>query len=182
MWATDRITLGIVTCIGTMGCAASPAPVGWLATADSAQRDPFGAWIEVTHVASPDAERPRTAGELIAVHEDTVFVLPPEGGLVAIPIDQIRRARLADYDSQWSLLALWTSGGVVSTISHGYVALVSAPVWIVGGSVATGAQSHAPIVGIGSEDRPAWPRARKYARFPQGVPDGVDRAGLLPKR
>ncbi|MGD2135992.1 MAG: hypothetical protein PVF27_07530, partial [Gemmatimonadales bacterium] len=158
----------------------------------SAQRDPYGAWIEVTYVATPSTGRAQIAGEFIAVHRDTVFVLPMTNALAEIPIEQIRRARLAHYASQWELLALWTVGGAVSTVSHGLLLILSAPTWIVVGSIASAVHSHAPIERINAGDWPTWVLAarmapkwremRRFARFPQGLPEGVDRAGLQPKR
>ena len=76
-------------------------------------------------------------------------------------------------------MALWTVAGTLSTASHGVALLLSAPAWIIGGSVATTKVSHAPLITYPS--RP-WSDLARYARFPQGLPIGLDPATLQRKR
>ena len=73
------------------------------------------------------------------------------------------------------------AGGALSTASHGVLAGVTFPVWVLGGSLATASQSRKPIVNYDparSDPRSLSP----YARFPQGLPDEVDRGLLTPRR
>lgn len=168
------------------GCAGPTAPRGWLPSAREAEQEAFGAWISVEY--SDGSSEQVAKGELIAVGQDSVFVLTHEPvfapvfevtqQLIAIPLDQIERGRLAAYDANHSTLAGWAAVGSLSTISHGWFVLASLPVWIIVGSVSTAAQSVAPI-----EEFPAhsWRDLRKYARFPQGLPEGLDRSTLRSK-
>lgn len=118
----------------------------------------------------------RAEGELIAVGTDTVFLLSAEG-LIAIPMRAITRATLTAYDAQWGGLAAWSTFGTVSTLSHGYGLIVSAPVWILTGSIATASASRAPRRQYRSGAE-VWREFRKFARFPQGLPPGVPRTSL----
>ena len=67
---------------------------------------------------------------------------------------------------------------MVTTISNGVFLLLTAPAWLITGLVAAGNESHAPL-----RDVPplAWAELAAYARFPQGLPPGIDLAEIRPK-
>ena len=161
-------TISVIFPVFLLGCASTTSPRHWLPTADKAQQEAYGAWITVEyHTGSLE----RIAeGEFIAVNGESVFVLTSEK-LVVIPQNQIKQGRLVTYDSKYEVLGIWTLLGVLSTPSHGVGLIISAPVWIVLGSVITSGQSYEPI-----ETTPAhsWNELRKFARFPQGMPKGLD--------
>ena len=158
------------------GCATSSAPRGFLRPPLEAQRSAYGGWIEVALARQPHARTEETlSGELIAVGDDSIFVLGA-AGLRAVAVPRIARARLMAYDAQYGALASWTLLGVLSTASHGVGLILSAPVWIVAGSAATAAQSHAPLRVV---TRPGeLPSLRPFARFPQGLPPSLGRRAL----
>jgi hypothetical protein len=60
-----------------------------------------------------------------------------------------------------------------AAISHGYGLMLTMPVALLVGSVATASQSRAPIVKV--DDVTEWPSVRKYARFPAALPDPLPR-------
>jgi hypothetical protein len=169
-----RLALACCTVWGVSGCARNPAPAGWLPTADGAQYTPFGSWIALEYKAAGDASLP-AGGELIAVGRDSVFVVAPAGTVTAIPKAAVQRATVAAFDAQWGRLAVWTLVGSLSTLSHGVGLLISLPVWVIGGSLATASASRAPL----HDDEP-WQDVQKFARFSQGLPPGLDRATLRP--
>lgn len=167
-------------------CVSNPAPSGWLPPADVAAREAYGGWI-VADTAKDDqrgsfaggstAPVP-VAGELIAVDPDSVFVMSGRG-LVGLRKLQVRRATLFSYDSQWGQLAAWGVVGTLSTISNGLLLLLTAPLWVIVSTSAASSRSHAPMVELAdSGDR--WEKLRLYARFPQGLPSGMDRSVLRP--
>lgn len=172
--ASARRVLTCVVAAQALACASTTAPSGWLPTPSEAQSEAFGGWMSVEYRAGSRAAY--AEGELIAVGPDTVFLLPAEG-LIAIPMGAIRRATLTAYDAQSGGLAAWTLLGTVSTLSHGVGLIVSAPVWILTGSIATASASRAPRRQYRSEAE-AWQEFRKFARFPQGLPPGVQRTSL----
>jgi hypothetical protein len=154
-------------------CANNPAPSGWLPTPDDAPQDPYGAWIVVQHA------RGETDGELIAVHEDSVFVLTQSGRLAGFAHGGINQARIAYFDAQWVGLAVWTFVGSLATISNGYFAGFTLPLWLIAGPIATASQSRAPLESVKRESQ--WAEMRMYARFPQGMPQELDRSVLKPR-
>jgi hypothetical protein len=178
MWASKRGLGGLPLISLAMACSVNPAPRGWLAPAQDAVSDPYGAWVNV-ELASVEKETP-LGGELIAVALDSVFVLTPDAEFHAIAQADVTRARVAYYSSQHGQLAAWTTIGSVATLSHGFFLVFSFPIWAIGGSATTGGQSRAPLADVG-ENKHSWDDVAKYSRFPQGLPTEFDRKRLRPK-
>jgi hypothetical protein len=165
----------VVVAIALSGCASTGAPSGWLPKPEDAQAQAYGAWITVQHRTGEQIAQ--VQGEFIAAQADSVFVLSGQA-VVGIPERQIRGVRLAAYDSQCGSLTVWTIVGALSTASHGYGVLVSLPIWLVVGSIATSAQSYTPIRSVPEQ---SWKDLKQFARFPVGLPDGLDRSRLRAK-
>jgi hypothetical protein len=157
------------------GCASTTAPKHWLPQAVDAQTTAYGGWIslEVKGVS------PKTVheGELLAIQADSVFILEGSSSF-GLPTAQIGEAKLMGYDANKGPLALWTLAGTLSTFSQGVGFVFSMPVWIIAGTGATASQSRAPQIVLPDA---TWEAARVYARFPQGLPAGLDRSSLRPK-
>lgn len=165
---TTALLLGLAS-----ACARSMAPPGWDAASVDSQREAFGGWVGVVHSDSAGAVF-HSGGELAAVSRDSLWLLTPT--LVGIPIARIQDARLVRYDPEWDKAAWWTLFGALSTISHGFVLILTAPVWILAGSLSTSSVSRAPMVNAVDIEQ-----MRPYARFPQGIPPNVDRTTLVRK-
>ena len=172
MSGPSRRLLAALLAASLAGCATNPAPPGWLPPAAKAQAQAYGGWISlnckkgeaVTHVE----------GELIAVTDDRVFVLA-DSGLVEVRHESVAKATLAAYATGEGALAGWSALGTVSTLSHGLYLLITAPMWIIAGIMAAGGES-----GAGLLRYPQKPLAsfRLYARFPQGLPKGLEASAL----
>lgn len=156
-----------------VACAASTAPRGWLPGPGEAQAEAYGGWISVQR----QSHRETIHGELIAVDRDSVFVLTAEE-LFVIPLADVRRAKLTSYKSGGSAIALWGLAGTLSTISHGVILIISAPLWIVSSSIAAAGASREPQV---TYPQRSQQELSMYARFPQGLPEGLDRSLLTLK-
>lgn len=155
------------------GCARNPAPHAWLPTPRGAPEDPYGAWIGLRL-----SDTQELIGELLAQEHDSVFVLTDDGSVRAVHTARVTSARIAWFDSRWgSTTALWGALGSLSTFSHGFVLVLSMPVWIIAGSTAAASDSRAPLV---NPLRLGWEGARMYARYPAGLPPGLPRT--LPLR
>jgi len=180
-----RIASAGLAVVLAVACVSNPAPRGWLPPAHIAAREAYGGWI-VVDLTQPDPRGPlgpgltaaEVAGELIAVDSDTVFVMPPKG-LVGIPKTRVRSATLFAYDAEWGRLAAWGVIGTLFTASNGLIAIFTAPMMIITSTAATASRSRAPRVEL-ADTRDRWWKLRLYARFPQGMPPGIDRAGLQP--
>ena len=167
---------GLATAVAGAACAGSSAPKEWLPKPVEAQATAYGGWIELTHQSSA---KPRlTEGELIAVSADSVWVLSDSQGVV-IPTSAVGKGKLTVYAAQTGTLRAWTVLGALSTLSNGGFLIFTAPMWIIGGSIATGGESraaerkHPPLT---------WTELAPFARFPQGMPEGVELTALRPKK
>ncbi len=157
------------------GCASSPAPHGWLPTATAAPRNAFGAWISVQ--TREGRNNQGIEGELIAVGDDSVFVLTL-GGLMGLPRTAIRNATVATFDLSAGPLAGWAFFGTLATISNGVYLVFTAPAWILTGTFGASTASRAPLIHYPGK---SWDEIGKHARFPVGLPVGLDRATLRGK-
>lgn len=182
-----RAALTLAIALAAAGCTASRAPLGWLPVAEDAQREAWGGWIELRTDAGAAA-----AGELLAITADSVYVL--RGSAVTVlALRDVRSGRLEAYDPRSGTLAGITTVGTLSTISHGVGLILTAPVWVIVGSVSTASLSaggkydldpaspaELPLApsGAAGERSASWADLRPYARFPQGWPAGLDRTSL----
>ena len=172
--ALIRFATGGAAAVG-LACAKTSAPKDWLPTPEEAQAASYGGWIELTY-REGQQDRPAD-GELIAVNADSVWLLNRKERLV-LPTVAVKRGKLTAYEAQTGGLAGWTVGGTVATVSNGVFFVFTAPMWVIGGSLATGAQSHAPER---SSPPLKWADLAPFARFPQGVPEGMDFRSLRAK-
>lgn len=161
--------------IAVGACYTSRAPAGWLPTPQEAASHPYGAWI--TLVSNVDAGATEIAGELIAAEWDTLHVMLVDtmemSRLVSVPIHSVSEVRLEFFHASRSGYATWTALGVLSTFSHGFFLVLTAPTWAGIGTYATSVYTRAPLVRT-----PTIEALRPYARFPQGIPRGLDRGTL----
>ncbi len=157
------------------GCAGSRAPRGWLSIPTKAQTEAYGGWITV--YSGSEKNKIIADGELIAVEAESLFVLQGTE-LVALAWSDVSKAQLMAYDSKKGGLAWWTTLGSLSTVSHGWALGLSLPLWIIIGTTTTASQSHAPNYTCPQR---SWQDLVMFSRFPQGLPEGLDRSEILPK-
>jgi hypothetical protein len=162
----------------------SRPPKKWLPHAEESQREAYGGWVRIDG-RDGDANV-SYRGELIAVHPDSLYVL--EGsGLQAIAMEDVDRAEVIGYDSGYRDAAgLATAGALFSLLTHGFFLVFSIPVWTGVGigefhGLLNKARSRYPKKSReGGHWKPAlaWGEElrefAKYARFPQGLPPGLD--------
>jgi len=178
MFGADRRRAGLalfaVLALGpSAGCFQSTAPPGWLPTPEDASHQAFGSWVRIE---DRSGNRPAVIeGELIAVDRDTIHV-HTSGRLVSLPGASVGSVTLTKFRIEYGSVAMWAALGTLSTASHGFGLILSAPVWMLAGTAATSAASRAPRVQ--STDPQTL---RPFARFPQGIPPGLDRTTLRPK-
>ena len=174
------------TVVSQCGCASSMAPRGWLPYAQEAQQEGFGGWITVTARVQPKV--PSLSGELLAVSDDSVVVLT-SAGVGSCALTDVTHATFEGYDSRSGDTARMTLAGTLSSISTGWGLIVIAPLWVIVGStssavlsqqgqVTVDASQGATASGQSDAARKSWKDIRLFARFPQGMPVGLDRSEL----
>ena len=158
-------------------CAGNTAPADFLPSPALAQTEAYGGWIELSFESANSPKPQWIDGELIAVTEDSIWVLSPQGGR-AIATRSVKEGKLTAYQAPTGTISGWTALGVVATISNGVVLIITAPLWIITGTVAASHDSHAAVRTM-PEHR--WQDLAAFARFPQGMPAGVRLTDLKPK-
>ncbi len=161
--------------LAAAGCVSLHAPKGWLPSPSDVQSQAFGGWMELTR-ATPSGEVV-VRGELIAVHPDHVYIMS-ERVLVDVPTKDVVSASLNIYQNSAKEVGTWAVLGFLSAASHGWVAIISGPIWLLTGIASSNAESKSglflyPPTSLGEMGR--------YARFPQGIPQGLELKLLKPK-
>ncbi len=166
-----------ISALLAMACAANPAPEGFLPTRVQAQTMAYGGWIELMVDSANSRKQQRVEGELLAVTADSVWVLSTQGARV-IATGSVKEGRLTAYQSQTGAITGWTALGVLSTASNGVVLILTAPLWIITGTIAGINESHAPVRDVPGQ---RWEDLAAFGRFPQGMPAGVALQSLKPR-
>lgn len=168
------VVLGVVGTLLLGGCVASTAPEGWLETPNVQSPAVYGGWIHVRV-----ANQPPIMGELLAVGTDTLYMLTATE-LTTIPLQQIRRATVTMYQvtQGQEVFVLWTLLGAASSVTHGFGFVISGPAWFLIGTLSTIGYLDWPTIRYPQHE---WEALRQYARFPQGMPHGLDRSTLQRK-
>lgn len=180
----------LATCaMAQLGCAASVAPRGWLADAQNTQQAACGGWLDMKVDVGGAARN--VSGELLAVSDDSVFTLRGTA-VTASPLTAVQRATLGAYDPGSGGVARMTVAGTLLTVTHGWGLIGTAPLWVIVGTTSSSVLSFQgkyrvdspvrrdEVTGATTTDpaRASWRDLRLYARFPQGIPPGLDRTLL----
>jgi len=171
MRATRPWAVGVGLGLALVACAGNTAPAGFLVPPRLAQTEAYGGWVELLVTGGA-----RVDGELIAVTADSVWVLGTAS--VVVPVANVRQGKLTTVQSEVGSVAGATGLGVVSTISNGILLVFTMPLWIIVGTAAGSSQSYAPERRVPPLH---WAELNGFARFPQGLPDGVSLASLRAK-
>lgn len=165
-------------------CASNTAPLGFFVSPEREQSQAYGGWIQLEL-----ANRTRVDGELIAATAESVWVLPSapmvrgkvarDTTVLVLAVATIEEGFVTISDAEVGGVVGATASGVLSTISNGLVAVLTAPLWIIVGTAAGSSQSYTPRRTVPPLH---WADLAPYARFPQGMPAGVSLASLRPKR
>jgi|GEM_PF-1769752 len=164
------LAIGLIAFL-SIGCSLSRAPENWLPVRSEAGHDPFGAWVDVW---TTDPKFP-LGGELIAVSPDSLFFLGYDS-LQGIGWKEIRKYRVAYYQSEGGYQGAFVFTSTLGTFSHGIGLIYSAPIWIVAGGLTAALSPHEPMITSRS-----WETLSPFARFPQGLPPSLVRENLRPK-
>lgn len=141
-------------------------------TIEKMERQGYGSFITITTLSGQ-----QVSGELISVERSLIRVLrfgAGTGALTWVASTDVKAADVYEYEAEGGFGA-WGVLGTLTTITHGFFLFISAPVWIITSSVVAGAETRHVIL---SYPEVGWSEIVKWARFPQGLPPGVDEEAL----
>jgi hypothetical protein len=169
----------VVPLLVLSACASNPAPKGALPREEYVDRTGYGGWIYVERNAGPAVQ-----GELLAASNDSILVLTANG-LHAVGRDAISLAEVGVFEARMGGLTAWMVVGTLSTISNGFFLIFTAPMWLIGGGFSLARLSRQPIYDWRIKDQmrewnvtESLSSLARFARFPGGIPDNVDRSAL----
>jgi hypothetical protein len=158
-----QIVAGILLALIAFGCASTNEPSRWLPDPKEVPTDAYGGWIRVQ---IDDGE---LSGELIAISSDTLFLA--DSVLQALPVREIQSARVVVFDVDAGIGAGTFFGSLITFPLNGLFLIFTAPMWWIGGTIAGVARTYDPVVDF---PKSRIDDLRPFARFPQGLPPGVD--------
>lgn len=138
------------------GCVT--APPEWRVSAEQGAQHACGSFVHV----NVGRDHAPVRGELMAVNSDEVFVRD-DHRLYSIPREIVKSTMTIYADSWDGTTGLWTAIGTLHTFHQGWLSLLSAPVWLIGGLATTAAERSA------GRERSEVPSLYR-ARYPQGMP------------
>jgi hypothetical protein len=159
------------------GCAPVHAPRAMHPPVERLERFVYGGWAELD--VRQNGSRWTLRGELIAVDSGSVVIMVGDSAR-RIEMSEIDYASVDLHDRDGGDIAAWTALGALSTLSHGWFLVFTAPMWLVGGTASAVAAGNS---GFESENVPRarwWRERAPYARFPQGTPPGLVLESLKP--
>ena len=169
------------------GCATVKTPAGFLPRGKKAESNIYGGWMAtICQTPQESINQIAIGGELIAIQNDSVYLLSPDT-LRVVSIHSIEHATIVTHKYDIGIYALRTGLaltpnliGMVATEYAGGFMMIGIPLAVTG--------LIASLIDAGSAYEMKYPRdvssvqeMKKIARFPQGIPEGLDPKNLLPK-
>lgn len=166
----SNFVIFVLAAIFPASCAVNTAPIGFLQDGYNSQKTSFGGWIEIKY-NNVSGAIDRMEGEFISFDHDSVFVLTETGKLEAIAPADIIRAKITTFDAKTRYLGLWAFAGFITTPAQGLLLVATAPGWLLFGAIPTAVHSHTAQMRYPAK---SFEDFRKFARFPQGLPEGYE--------
>jgi len=163
------------------GCSTSKIPNEYRYSAKGLKKEIGGSWA-IVQLISKDISVPDKplSGELIAVQSDTIYFLT-DVGLKAIFVPDIKDVVLYKYMNFTGMYAgvtvLLALPDIIAAIAYGEPAFLLLDVpWALTGTIytITEGSNHLNLVNYTYPGQ--LPELKKYSRFPQGMPQGIDRS------
>ena len=177
----NKAYVGLI--IFLVGCATSYAPDNWLPNTNQIQIEAYGGWITLylkndsTNHYNPEATR----GEMISTDSNSVYLFTTSGELVEVDKATIALVILEIDEKNTGTYTAITVIGALSTISHGYYSAITLPAWLIIGVSTASGESMRDRYEKENPDEECWNEIQKFARFPQGIPTGLDLSELQPR-
>jgi hypothetical protein len=173
----NSIRIFFISILFFTGCSISNIPRSYRFNPRDIKKEITGNWIEVKTssnvIGNPEIE---VSGELIAIQSDTVFILT-EVQLNGVQISKINKAILYIYNSRAGRYAAVTGllylPDIIAAAGYGNLSFLALGLpWLIAGSIiifSEGSNSNVLIY----PNRNRMEDFRKFARFPQGMPQGI---------
>jgi hypothetical protein len=146
---------------------------------------PYGAQVAIRYSENTKIARRGEGyfikGELLAVENDSLYILTyPPSAVVIFSKEELSTMIVAfsltsDAPNKFSG---WTALLCLSTLAHGYFAVFSLPLNLIVGANVAASAAQSTFAAL-YPDNISWDELKKFSRFPQGIPEGVNPATLF---
>lgn len=177
----------IVTCfvciLTLCSCNTARIPTEYRFKPKEVEKTTTGCWIDIiTSPANKSLPGIKISGELIAIQYDTIYLLT-EIQLNGIPESEVKNAVLYIYNNQAGPFMLATVllliPNIIAAIANNeaYFLLLDVP-WLIGGTFISINESTRGSHQLKYPEKNNLDDIGKFARFPQGIPPGLNKDKL----
>ena len=166
-----KLIISILLIVMLNCCSTIKAPIGSVPNRKALRTDCYGGWLDLRLNSSNDT----VTGEFIAANEDSIYIMQ-SGKVQTYAISNISSARVITFNNSRGAYVVWTVAGSLLTISNGGFLVFTLPPVLISGILTTVAEAKR----INYLDYPSnsFKELSKYARFPQGMPEGIKTSDL----
>lgn len=158
-----------------IGCSRTFAPSGWLPETDEYPEDVYGGWITLVvsqELSDGQKELYEYKGEFIAADEDNVYLLADSA--YTVRKSAVISALLELTQKNTGTYIGWGAAFLLTPIINGAYSIFTGSFGIIAGASAASGESARDRYESDSPDNSYWGKIQKFARFPQGIPEGID--------
>jgi len=166
----------LILSVLTVGCATTYAPDNWLPETDKVPQSNYGGWITLI-VNESDEKVMQYGGEFIAVDTLNIYLL--YDSLYVIPKEKIINSIIELDQKNTGAYGAWVAGGSLATLSNGWYAGITFPLWLLAGIPAASGESFRDRYEADNPDEFYWDEVNIFSRFPQGI-DRINLSDLKP--
>lgn len=167
-----------------MSCKTIDVPEQYLPKVSQVESWPYGSWVEM-YLRSSTGDIEKSAGELIAFHKDSIFILDIHGALKYIDKSLVSNANLYKYKNlantyMWLSIALFIPSVLGLLVVGEPAFLIFGVPGLLVGTILAISESSSKNYMLVYPGRNRLEEFAIYSRFPQGIPPTVDRNSLVP--
>ncbi len=180
--STRNIIIVLIFSFLYVGCSRTFAPSGWLPETDEYQRDVYGGWMTLVSYSSTSegkAELYEYRGEFLSADSENVYLLADT--VYIVKKKNIKSAVLEITEKNTGVYAGWTLAFLLTPLINGMYSAITGPLGLITGIAATSGESMRDRYEAQYPDNSYWSLVQKFARFPQGLPEGIDLNKIKPK-
>lgn len=165
------------------GCSTLRIPSNYRYAAQQVKKEITGSWIHIKlNLRADTTQETELSGELIAIQSDTIYVITSLG-LKGVKVSKIDEADLYMFMNQPGMYGAITGllylPDIIAALVIGTPAfLILGIPWIATAGIMTIAEGSNNTNVLNYPDFCSLEELRKFARFPQGIPQGIDKTRI----
>ncbi len=183
--STTKYILLLLLCSLLTTCKVVDVPEPYKLNRHEINISPYGNWIEIVHKSSPEAVPQTVAGELLALEQDSLYLLTGNGNSFSISRSSVVSAALCTHRSRagnyFLVTILFSAPAYIGALVHTEYAVDFAGL---GFPVTLNGMYHVMKESVARSNFLIYPKRnglsqfQRFARFPAGLPENIDLSSL----